>query len=113
MLSFFRGFLQSNSVPFIIDRETGQTVDNYNYSTVEYLVRRWPDPWLNWDLEWTKALHPKSKFGPLSRNDKCPCDSGKKYKKCCMPREGILRPHVVFEFHYQLSPELQTTEFSY
>ena len=23
----------------------------------------------------------------LGRNDECPCDSGKKYKKCCMPHE--------------------------
>jgi len=22
----------------------------------------------------------------IGRNDPCPCGSGKKYKKCCMPR---------------------------
>jgi len=104
--------VQKYSVPFNIDRETRQTVDHYNYSTVEYLLCRWPEPWLNWDIEWTKALHPKSRFRPLSRNDKCPCESNKKYKKCCFSREGILRPHVIFKFHYKLSPELETTEFS-
>ena len=34
------------------------------------------------------ANNPKSKtvkniYGKIKRNDPCPCDSGKKYKKCC------------------------------
>jgi uncharacterized protein YecA (UPF0149 family) len=24
----------------------------------------------------------------VGRNDPCPCGSGQKYKKCCLPREG-------------------------
>ncbi|MDI6602751.1 MAG: SEC-C metal-binding domain-containing protein, partial [Patescibacteria group bacterium] len=31
------------------------------------------------------SLKPKNKLG---RNDPCPCGSGKKYKKCCMPKFG-------------------------
>ena len=23
----------------------------------------------------------------VGRNDKCPCESGKKYKQCCLPKE--------------------------
>src|SRR5262249_9524269 len=26
-----------------------------------------------------------------SRNDPCPCDSGKKYKKCCLPKDEEAR----------------------
>jgi preprotein translocase subunit SecA len=25
----------------------------------------------------------------VGRNDPCPCGSGKKYKKCCLPREEV------------------------
>jgi uncharacterized protein len=25
----------------------------------------------------------RRRLGPVSRNDPCPCGSGKKYKKCC------------------------------
>lgn len=28
------------------------------------------------------------------RNDPCPCGSGKKYKHCCMNREGLLSSSV-------------------
>ena len=28
----------------------------------------------------------KKKF-KLGRNDPCPCGSGKKYKKCCLPKD--------------------------
>jgi tetratricopeptide (TPR) repeat protein len=31
------------------------------------------------------------------RNDTCPCGSGKKYKKCCLPRDEAARPLVVAE----------------
>ena len=27
----------------------------------------------------------------LGRNDLCGCGSGKKYKKCCLPKEELLR----------------------
>jgi preprotein translocase subunit SecA len=32
------------------------------------------------------SLHPRSLDAPskISRNDPCPCGSGKKYKKCCL-----------------------------
>lgn len=33
------------------------------------------------------------------RNDPCPCGSGKKYKKCCLPRDEAARPRVVAEDH--------------
>ena len=30
----------------------------------------------------------KRKSPKVGRNDPCPCNSGKKYKKCCYPRFG-------------------------
>ncbi len=111
--AFVESPIQKYSVPFLSDPKTGKSRDHYNYSTVSYLAKRWPSPYHDWTVTWTTALHPKSRFGHLRRNDKCPCNSGKKYKACCQRREGILRPHVVFDFSYGLPVELQETEFSY
>ncbi|MDI6731986.1 MAG: SEC-C metal-binding domain-containing protein, partial [Candidatus Margulisbacteria bacterium] len=35
----------------------------------------------------SEEVRPKAKVTGLSRNDPCPCGSGKKYKKCCMLKE--------------------------
>jgi tetratricopeptide (TPR) repeat protein len=45
------------------------------------------------------------------RNDPCPCGSGKKYKKCCLPQDRAARPRVVAEdggepFIAELRPDL-------
>jgi len=45
------------------------------------------------------------------RNDPCPCGSGKKYKKCCLPRDQALRPQVRTEdceepFIAEIRPDL-------
>lgn len=103
--------VQKYSVPFMSDPE-GNTVDQYNYSLVKYVAERWPSPFHGWSVTKTTALHPKSKFGKVGRNHQCPCESGDKYKKCCMHREGIVRPHYDFEFHYEIPRHMQTTEFS-
>lgn len=112
-VAMVRDPLQKYSVAFLTDPKTGQRVDHYNYATVEYLAKRWPTPYADWSAEWTQRLHPKSKFGQVGRNDKCPCESGKKYKKCCMNLNGIMRPHIIFEFSFPIPQELQTTEYSY
>jgi hypothetical protein len=111
--SFVTSPIQKYSVPFKVDPKSGEAYDHYNYSTVKYLVDRWPDPYLDWHVNWTKAMHPKEKFAKLQPDDKCPCDSQMLYKECCMNREGIIMPHVEFEFRYPLPKNLQTIEFSY
>lgn len=37
------------------------------------------DQWLYCD----GTFYPEQKSGKIQRNDPCPCDSGKKFKKCC------------------------------
>jgi len=44
---------------------------------------------------------------PPGRNDPCPCGSGKKYKKCCLPREAEA---VVVESGWLRMRRGQTTE---
>jgi hypothetical protein len=61
-------------------------------------VRERVDAWL---AEWgarqraTKAASAPAKRRKVGRNEPCPCGSGKKYKKCCLPADEAARPRVV------------------
>lgn len=103
---------QKYSVPFSTDPATGEQKDHYNYSLVQYLIRRLESPFDDWTVEWTKRRHPHSRYNFVGRNEKCPCESDKKYKKCCLPEAGVLRPHVQFGFKKPLPAELATIEYS-
>ena len=43
------------------------------------------EPFEEHEYEEQEPLPPKTKVG---RNDPCPCGSGKKFKKCCMKKQG-------------------------
>ncbi|MBU2540924.1 MAG: SEC-C domain-containing protein [Candidatus Omnitrophica bacterium] len=94
--AFVTNPVQKYSVPFLTDQQTGKTVDPYNYNLVKFLIEKLSTPFDDWSLKWTKKLHPHSKFKHLSRNDKCPCASGKKYKQCCLNKKGVLMDHCIF-----------------
>lgn len=54
------------------------------------------EPWASYPhgLEGIKkamAMPPEFSSKGSYRNEKCPCGSGKKYKKCCMNRDAILK----------------------
>jgi uncharacterized protein len=44
------------------------------------------DGWLEWaeGEKATKAAETRGSRRKVGRNDRCPCGSGKKYKKCCL-----------------------------
>jgi hypothetical protein len=105
--------LQKYSVLFLTDPKTGKKVDHYNYTVIEYLIRRLASPFDGWDVTWTKRRHSHTRFRNIGRNDQCPCESGKKYKRCCLSEDGILRPHCAFTFHKLPPFDLLTTEYSY
>jgi hypothetical protein len=44
---------------------------------------------LNIKLKLNNNTQPKKKTKKIKRNDKCPCNSGKKYKNCCLNKEYI------------------------
>jgi hypothetical protein len=89
---------QKYSVPFTIDPETGEQVDHYDYSLVQYVTRGLREPFDEWESKWTQRRHPHSRYKHVGRNDQCPCESNKKYKKCCLNESGVLRPHLEIEF---------------
>jgi tetratricopeptide (TPR) repeat protein len=49
--------------------------------------------------------------GKISRNDRCPCGSGKKYKKCCGAKEAISITHMIERDMDDL--QKQILEFAY
>lgn len=89
---------QKYSVLFSTDSKTGEKVDHYDYSLVRYVTTGLRKPFDGWDMEWTKARHPHSRYRHVGRNEECPCESGRKYKKCCLNETGVLRPHLEIRF---------------
>lgn len=72
--------------------------DSYDYSLVSYPVSRLKSPFDKWDFTETKTRHPHSRFKSIATDELCPCESGETYADCCLPEEGVLRPHYVFTF---------------
>lgn len=84
------------AVPFSKDSKTGKQIDTFDYTFLKYLISVVQSPFDKWSYHWTKIRHPHSRFKDIGKNDLCPCESGKKYKKCCLNEDGVLRPHLKF-----------------
>ena len=97
-LTLVKNPVQKYSVVFMNDDATGKQRDYYDYGLVQYAIGALRNPFDEWDAEWTKRRESHAYFSHVGRNEACPCESGKKYKKCCLQHEGVLRPHVVFRF---------------
>lgn len=90
--------VQKYSVVFTTDSETGKKVDHYDYSLVRFVIDRLASPFHEWSYKWIKIQHPHERFSNYSPEDSCPCESGDKYKDCCLPKKGVLRPHCDIAF---------------
>lgn len=84
------------SVMFLQDEKTKQQIDQYNYDAIDYLFEHIKSPYERWDLEVSQRYHPHENYKDIGRNDNCPCNSGLKYKKCCLNKPGVKYAH--FEF---------------
>lgn len=54
----------------------------YNYAMLENLMKNWTNPYEKWKLHISMDLN--EEFKGLGRNNQCACNSGEKYKKCCL-----------------------------
>jgi hypothetical protein len=54
----------------------------YNYAMLENLMKNWTNPYEKWVINVSRDLN--EEFKGLGRNDPCVCNSGKKYKDCCL-----------------------------
>lgn len=96
-ISLVESPVQKFSVPFMQNEKTGKSVDHYDYSLLNYLVGKLlQSPFDTWDINWTKKMHPHKRFTGIGRNNKCPCGSEIKYKKCCLMKPGVLMSHCEF-----------------
>jgi len=73
--------------------------DLYNpeaYKLLEYLIPKLPNEYTNWNYKILTKYEPHSKYN-IIRNIKCPCESGKEYKNCCLNNpKGV--PYEHYEF---------------
>ena len=89
---------QKYSVPFIVDAESGESRDHYDYAVVAFAVQHLESPFDPWSVQDTVKVHPHRLFKNIGRNAKCPCGSGRKFKGCCLRKEGVELPHKQFSF---------------
>lgn len=80
----------------------------YNYDMLKNLMENLKSPYDKWcvDIEILK----RPGFENVKRNDKCPCGSQKKYKKCCMGTERELTEHhkvTLLDFNKNVSIPFQ------
>jgi len=72
-----------------MDTRTGEinTLENFRKKLSEDEIRRFvKQVGINKLTQKKKALIAAGKSTKVGRNDKCPCNSGKKFKKCCLAR---------------------------
>jgi len=84
------------TVAFIVDPDTNEKVDQYQYETVDYLMEVVASPYEPWDLAIHTKYLPHSHYNHLGQDDYCPCGSVEKYKDCCLLREGVKYLHYEF-----------------
>ena len=83
--------------------------DDPRLKPIKLLGQTLISPWDRWNChkETRRQYHPL--FKDLGRNERCPCGSGQKYKKCCLGKEEMF-PHFQFSFGGQTliePPELE------
>ena len=64
----------------------------FDYSVLEHILENWRGPYDFFQIKTRKEKSPE--FRGVGRNEKCPCGSGKKYKKCCQGTQNEL-----YDFH--------------
>jgi hypothetical protein len=78
---------------------TGKENDNFNYQLIDFLMDIIDHPFNQWSTEHYRILEDHSKYS-TKRNEKCPCGSQQKYKKCCLVKAGVELEHTDFKLKY-------------
>ncbi|MDL2271319.1 SEC-C domain-containing protein, partial [Methanobrevibacter sp. OttesenSCG-928-I08] len=100
-ISLVENPVQKYSVAFIKDK-------TYNYGIIKYVISNLISPFHAWNYTLSKKLQPHSRFKNISHDEKCPCESGKIYKNCCLNKKGVLRPH--YQIYYSVEPKNEFLE---
>lgn len=81
----------------------------YNYGMLEKLTSNLDSPYEEFDIETVREKHPD--YINVGRNDRCPCGSGRKYKKCHRGTEEELIDHFII--HMDKHPKYQPVHPQY
>lgn len=68
----------------------------YDYGVLDKLMPAVASPYDGFQIKTKKIKQPQ--YRDLGRNDKCPCGSGKKYKRCHMDSQLELMDHYIISF---------------
>ena len=101
MPEIHRAFEEGKIDDTLITEDDIESIFNGEYSEFERHTQDPLDHFSRKEIEYLHSLH-YAKKGPekrrtepkkekIGRNDPCPCGSGKKYKKCCMGKEGTAK----------------------
>ncbi|MBW3127198.1 hypothetical protein [Hymenobacter profundi] len=92
--------VQKYSVLFTADpAASGGKPNKEAYPLLQYVIKGLSSPWNEWKIERTTIRHPHVRYRDADPNEACPCVNPQgSYAQCCLPQEGVLRPHVVVQF---------------
>lgn len=94
--------VQKYSVAFLVDEESGNTRDHYNYSNIQFLIDRLASPFHGWKADHTTRTLTKADLDQISSAASCPCASGKRFGNCCIGKELVIVPHL--QFYMEVAP---------
>lgn len=99
--------VQKYSVLFPSDpAAAGGRLNKEAYPLLRYVINGLSSPWIAWAVERTTTRHPHTRYGDVGPDEECPCVSPQgTYAQCCLPQEGVLRPHVVIHFSVPPPPK--------
>ncbi len=87
--------------------------ETLDFSILEYLCSHISNPFDEWETHWTTKKFPISRFYSVSKDHKCPCQSGNKFGQCCSDKVEIEIPHVDFELKNGLNVNSEIERFPY
>lgn len=91
--------VQKYSVLFPTD-DDGSEWDPFDYTPVKSIANALRDRFSVWGYTTREVRHPVDVYKSINVNSPCPCNSGKKFKKCCLPTGEVKAKHI--EFHGDL-----------
>ena len=81
----------------------------YNYGMLKFLLENIHDPFEEFNI--TTEKRKKEEYNKVSRNDLCPCGSGKKYKKCHLGSKDELFDHFIVSVGKKMSKKMSEIRY--
>jgi hypothetical protein len=103
--------VQKYSVARVFTEDSdGKKTDQFNYSPIKFVTDRISSAFSRWSVERTHRRQPHNLF-MVKEGDPCPCESGRLSRDCCLREDGVLRPHLQFDFDEPPPAHLSSYEF--